>query len=657
MKKNSLLVILVPYIIGILIGHAIQIDWLISLSLWVSAFLLLIILTSYGRKKYHYRFWISINTITAFLFMGLLNYNLNNQRVLSNHFSEFYVSYDQIIGKIIDYQEGSGNFDKVILSTEQLLKSSTKKEQPIRGKLLCYIEKGEVKYSLGDYVQIKSDIIPIKNKNNPGEFDAEKFWAIRGITEMSFVRQNSILKLESTSNFHTIWYKSREYLKKIIAENISAENQGLVVALTLGDKSEITQENKENFSNAGAMHVLAVSGMHVGILLFFLEVIFKRIKVLRQKNLYLIIAIFFLWMYAFLTGLPASVFRAVLMFSILAIGKLLGKNTFSLQSIFASALIILIINPLLIYDVGFQLSYLAVVGISVFFQPISNLILVKNKWLKRLWEGTALCFAAQIGTVPISLYYFNQFPNYFLLSNVVVLVFAWFAMISAVVFMIFHFVPYLSTILALITDYIFGGFKYLIDWINKLPFVISTGFTPSVLHIVIIYSLLILVMVLWNRKNLRNFNLGITILFFSCVGLVVDREQKKFSNELIIMNDRNKIIILKENGQLYAFFDPKYANQKGIDFLIHGYEIKNGVTSKVIPIEIGKKITSDSFTAENYREGLALHYRDKNLFLQTFSKTLTAFESYDIVTGSWSQQKANIPSTYSINEAALIFKN
>src|SRR5690554_7689202 len=322
--------------------------------------------------------------MVLFFLSGMLGYHFKVISSYEYEFSEIYLANDQLLGEIIEFQKGENEFDKAIIEVKKVIKPHT--EALAQGKLLCYIRTSNSDLKEGSVILFQPDIQPIKNKNNPGEFNAEQYWKIKGISTIAFTTDENIEVLGQAKTFNSFWTNSRNYLANIVEQYIDEENQGLVIALSLGDKSNLSMEKRDHFANAGAMHVLAVSGMHVGILLWFIELIFKSFKFLRKRNLYIYFALISLWCFAFLTGMSASVVRAVMMFSIMGFGQLMGKKFFGLQAIFASALLLLIFNPLILFDIGFQLSYLAVIGISLFYRPIVN---VFHSSYKRSEEHTS----------------------------------------------------------------------------------------------------------------------------------------------------------------------------------------------------------------------------------------------------------------------------
>lgn len=656
MIKSSIFAALSAFLIGIFIANLLDIHWVLIFTIWATLLFTLIILLTFGEKVLFFRKWISWNIILVLFFSGMLGYQLKMPTSYEQDFNSLYLENDQLIGRIIDFQEGKVEYDKAIVSVQQIIKPHS--NVYAQGQLLCYIKSSTSQISEGSVVLLKPDIQPIENKNNPGEFDAVKYWKVKGISTISFLGDEDITELGFINSFSGFWTRSRAYLVNVIKENISEENQGLVVALTLGDKSKLSIEKRNHFANAGAMHVLAVSGMHVGILLGFLQWIFFLIKPLRKRNLYLYFALILIWAFAFLTGMSASVARAVTMFSILAIGQLMGKKFFSLQAIFASAFLLLIFNPLYLFDIGFKLSYLAVLGIAFFYRPIVKLVHFRYKVLNYFWQGTTIGIAAQIGTIPLTLYYFNQFPNYFFLTNIGLLILASIALISVVVFLIFHAVPYLVDWLAYLVNFIYDTLTNFIKWINSLPGEVSTGFTPSIFQVVMMYLFIGLTFYFWHNRKLKAFRFGITILFVLGLSLIANREHNKSKEELIVLNHYRKSVLFKAGRNLYFIYDDSHSTtQKQIDFLLSGYENSVGLKATTLPLNEGEELElAEDLYFQSSKNGWLINYENQKYFLANRIVGEFKSEEYSLVKGAWNPYLESDAIDLNTTKKALIIK-
>lgn len=637
LRKSSILLLLIAFSLGIILASFTAIHWVIIFTCWITFAFTYGVTIAYGEQVLFFRKWINWNIMVLFFLSGMLGYHFKVISSYEYEFSEIYLANDQLLGEIIEFQKGENEFDKAIIEVKKVIKPHT--EALAQGKLLCYIRSSNNDLKEGSIILFQPDIQPIKNKNNPGEFNAEQYWKIKGISTIAFTSDENIEVLGQAKTFNSFWTNSRNYLANIVKQYIDEENQGLVIALSLGDKSNLSMEKRNNFANAGAMHVLAVSGMHVGILLAFLHFIFQKISFLRKRNLYLYTALILLWCFAFLTGMSASVVRAVAMFTLLAIGQIKGHRFFGLQAIFASALFLLIFNPLFIFDIGFQLSYLAVIGISLFYRPILGLFHSRYKIINWFWQGTAVGIAAQIGTVPLSLLYFNQFPNYFFITNIGLLILAGVALISVVLLFLLHFIPWIVDVLAYIVNTIFDILNSFIVWVNSLPGEVSTGFTPHPLHVLLIYVGIGFSLYQWRKGNVKFFKIGILLLFISAVALIFNREYNKSKEELVVLNHYEKVILLKGNQSLHVLYDgEKRPSLSSLDYLINGYENATGIKAIKTPVPKDIQVQfSDQINFAHTKDGMAIAYYGKKYLLANRINKKVLNSDYELIKGQWNQ--------------------
>ena len=349
------------------------------------------------------------------------------------------------------------------------------------GQVILYIAKDSAALALqrGTTLLVSTAIGRPQPNGNPEEFDYGNYLRRQGIGGTGYVPAGEWRCIsQQTDNFSIrgIADDCRNYLLSVYRKmGLSGNEFGMLAALTLGYKDALTPELRESFSTTGASHVLAVSGLHVGIIYavlnWLLSLVFRKSK--RNERLRSALIIVFLWFYAFITGLSPSVMRATVMFSFMALGGLLGRKSQTYNTIFLSAFVLLLYRPTLLFDVGFQLSYSAVLAI-IYFQPrIVGLLYIKQRWLRWAWELTAVSLAAQIGTAPLSVYYFHQFPTYFLLSNFVVIPAATLILYTAILLFVVAWIPYLGLAVAWILNAILKSMYFLITCIESLPHALS----------------------------------------------------------------------------------------------------------------------------------------------------------------------------------------
>jgi competence protein ComEC len=301
----------------------------------------------------------------------------------------------------------------------------------------------------GDRLFFNGVLRPLPTSTNPDAFDYGLYLQNNGISAQAFLStKDMLITTPNRFDYRTLPAKIRNKCLSIFRKSgISEPALTIVQALLLGDRSDMDRETQERFIKSGAIHLLAVSGLHVGILYMilgsFLSLFFKPSHVIS-----ILLSLGFLFSYAFITGFSPSVSRAALMFAVIHIGRATNRNANIYNSLCVSATLLLLINPLFLFHVGFWLSHLAVLGIITFYPYINGLITFRFMVWRHLWSLMALSLAAQITTLPVSLYTFGAFPTWFLLSNLLMLPLVAPILLLAIANLLFSFSPVISSILA-----------------------------------------------------------------------------------------------------------------------------------------------------------------------------------------------------------------
>ncbi|MFW5721544.1 MAG: ComEC/Rec2 family competence protein, partial [Bacteroidota bacterium] len=353
----------------------------IDLPLWIIlsilfCIILIIVLTKQTQYFFTNRVWGLFVSVFIFLFGMQL---VKNKQKAQPHFEQAENTY---IATIIENPTEKKNSFQIVLTVSYLKDSCGLHRK--HGKILAYFEKDSIVKNLhfGDQLIIKSYINPIKHNGNPNTFNYKKYLSFQEIYHQAYIKSESFKTIDRDKGFSIMLFsnKIRNKLLNIYRQNeITGDEFAVLSALTLGYKQELNPEIRSAFSSSGAMHILAVSGLHVGII----YIILTRLLFFLQRNKYgkilqSLIIIILLFFYAFLTGLSSSVLRATLMFAILGFGKMFVRQTNIYNTIFVSAFVMLLANPYSITDVGFQLSYLAVFSIIFFYPKIYSLIKVNH---------------------------------------------------------------------------------------------------------------------------------------------------------------------------------------------------------------------------------------------------------------------------------------
>lgn len=432
---------------------------------------------------------------------------------------------------------------------------------PEKKKVVAYFQKDIEARNLtpGDEVVFYSTIQPFKNLNNPGDFDYERYMNNKGYAGSTYISENSWDRTGRINyNITTLSQQFRlKALKRYEKYDLSSEAFSFLSALTLGYKDDLSQEVKESFQASGTSHILAVSGMHVAIVYAVLAFVLSFItKIFRRKSIMYYLIIIALWIYASLTGMSPSVVRATIMLTIALWGLATSNRVDSYNILAASAFYILLLKPLQLYDVGFQMSFAAVLSILYFNPRIGRLVEPQSKFLKYIWGLATLSISAQIGVLPITLYYFGTFPTYFFIANILI--------VPAIAIVVYTLVTLLtvSTLLILKIDFfttITSSIKWVLEqivsYILKTASIIESLPASQIQDIqftgfqVLISASIIISAILFSKNKKPKYAivlLSFILIFTSSVSL---SHLKPNDNYIVVYNTpgRNDISLLIDN--------------------------------------------------------------------------------------------------------------
>lgn len=387
--------------------------------------------------------------------------------------------------KIIDKQQFTSKFYCAVVVKQPEEKPKSWKSQLMvldsvgnkSFELLAYFQKDSLKHppQMGDLIALSSNIQRIKNSDSsPIDFDYAGYMEKQGIYYQTYIKSNSYSLIEEGYEKGLVYYgnKIRTYLINIYRSfDFDDKQLAVLEALTLGYKSDLDMETKSAFQSSGAMHVLAVSGLHTGIIMLITGALLSFMnRTRRGKIIKCAIVLSVIWLFAAITGFSSSVNRAAVMFSIMSIGEATGRNTTTYNSLAVSCFILLFYNPYLIFNVGFGLSYLAVLSI-VAFNPLFQKVeySVTNPVLKYILGILLVSIAAQIGTSVLSICTFGQFPMYFLLTNIIVIPVAYVIMMLAIALLITSSFYWVGYGVFWLLKHTLSFMVWSVTWIESLP--------------------------------------------------------------------------------------------------------------------------------------------------------------------------------------------
>lgn len=461
-----------PLVGGVVCGDAFP--YVLPFGVWIAGFIFLIGLYLLCRHRNAY---CGLFGVAVFLFLFGIGCSLVSLQLRQAEFDfsepKNVPVYQVTLTEKPEMKKRSILFHAVLqgeVQEDTLLRISGEK------KFLLYFPIDSVACSLkrGDKLLISAHLSPPTNNGNPDEFDYARYLLRKGVSGTAYVPAGHWRKIgyDSSLNFRQAALDYREKVVSLYRKiGFRGDELAVLSALTVGDKDELSEEIMETYSVAGASHVLALSGLHIGFIyalfLFLLSPLWKKWSYLKPFLLLLIIL--FLWGFAFFTGLSSSVVRAVMMCSILILSTLQLQKPLTLNTLAATAFLMLLYKPVWLFDVGFQLSFCAVAAIVLLQPKLYGLWQVKNVILRKVWGLITVSVAAQIGTAPLVMLYFSNFSTHFLLTNIVVIPWVSLIMYSAVLLLLLTPFSVLQQAFADVLAALVHIQNVFLQWIEQLP--------------------------------------------------------------------------------------------------------------------------------------------------------------------------------------------
>ncbi len=511
--------LLLPFLAGILtaIHSEIQIPHLEYILIGLFNVIALFLLIKGLNFSYNYS-WVfgTIVTITLF-FCGCRLTLMNTDKLKTNHFSNFQNAelYKVKINSTSLEKERSYKISADVEAVKQ-----NGKWINTSGKAMCYFKKDSASKNIhyGDCIILKIKFSDIKLPQNPYEFNYKRFLSYHNIYQQAYIPSGNwrSLGINKGNTIISYSYSLREYLLNIYRENkITGDEFAVGSALVLGYTDDLDQDLISAYASSGALHVLSVSGLHVGIIyIIFNYLLFFLDKFKHGRFIKMVLLLFILWFYAILTGLSPSVLRSAAMFTFIVVANTWKKDANIFNTLTASCFGLLLYNPYLIMDVGFQLSYLAVFGI-VTIQPWLYEKWQPKTWLPdQIWVIISVSIAAQLATFPLGLLYFHQFPNYFLFSNLIVIP------VSTLIlgYGLLMFVLGKISAIGIACGKIFSGLVWFLNesvyTVDKAPGALIQGISINILETWIIYAVLIFLITFFYKKQAAYLFASLSLMVF-----------------------------------------------------------------------------------------------------------------------------------------------
>ena len=556
-------------IIGILIAYYFPFDIRFSLGITLALLVVLGFLFSYQKKPTSTLFGViaALTTIS----LGALIYQQGQPKNSSSHYSKL-AAENQVLWQL--------KIKEVLKPTSfaqrymAIVKNANNEVATANVLLNKKLDTTTILLQVDDGIWVNSEIIATNPPINPYQFNYKNYLEQLGIYHQINIDSKDYFISESkVTSIYGLAAKTRNHiLEKLRKVDFGIEEFGVIQALLLGQRSDISQETYDNYKKAGAVHILAVSGLHIGILLLLIQFLLRPLRNLPKGNtIILVISVILLWGFAFIAGLSASIIRACTMFTFIAYALSLNRpsNTFNILSL-SLFFILLFINPNLLFHVGFQMSYAAVFAIVWIYPLLQKLWFPKNKIVRYLWQLLTVSASAQLGVLPISLFYFHQFPGLFFISNLLIIP------ILGIILGMGIAVIILSLINSL-PDWLVWIFNKLIQWMNTVvdrvaqqeAFIFKSISFDGV-QLVLAYVLIILLVTLLTKRTFKNIAFFLISLLSFQLWTSYSSYTANNQKDVLVLHQTKNTILLSRNGSRLTVLTGNSERTKSI---INDYKI------------------------------------------------------------------------------------
>ena len=617
-KKAPFLRLLLPFIAGIVLQWHLQTDIKI---LWAILVISLLVVLGFFLIPFFEKYKLSaisgLAIIALFISVGGLLAWYKNITNDESWFGKNYTADDALILTLLENPVEKTKSYKANASVDYLVSKDSAIKT--RGTIIVYFKKDSSvsKLEYGSQVIISKSLQEIKNSGNPGGFDYKRYSLFQGITHQVYLKENEfdILPEENKTRFNEFIFDSRKKVLNILRKNIKGEKElGLAEALLIGYKDDLDKTLVQSYSNTGVVHVIAISGLHLGLIYWLLlQATFLLNKRKNIKWLRPVLIIAGLWLFSFLAGAQPSIVRSAVMFTCIVGAEWISRKSSIYNTLAFSAFLLLCYNPYWLWDVGFQLSYTAVLSIVIFMQPIYNWFYVKNKALDFLWKLNAVTLAAQILTLPVSIYHFHQFPNYFLFTNFVAVPLSSVILIGEIFLCAISFIPQVAAFTGKILSWLIWLMNTYVERIEMLPFALLDGLQISIVQAIFLLAAIagLGYWLLEKTKIALRYGLAAMLIFFGIrsVSFIKANNQQK----LIVYNVPQKQAIDIIDGRKYFFVGD---TDLLADDFVRNFHIK--------PARVLNRIEEGQALKNYFQSGNMIQYNHKKILLIDDNSTFMA---------------------------------
>ncbi len=570
--------LLIPLIAGILIQYYFVLP---PAKIIIPGITLIVLLVIFRFLPLIYRFRFSgvpgIFIALIMLFLGMFLTRQKDIRSEITWYGNFHDSSSYILATLSEPPIEKAKSYKVLATVESIIKKDS--AYRTKGSILLYFAKdsGDDVPKYGDRIIISKQPQEIKNSGNPGAFNYARYSAFQQLFQQLYLKKSDWVLIGHTipNDYNSYIFDARQKILDILDKYVPGNDEkAIAIALLIGYKIDLDKDLVQAYSNAGVVHLIAISGMHMAIIYSVLVWIFSKVPLVRNSKVtQLALILFCLWFFALLTGASGSVLRSAVMFSFIAIGLAVNKKTTIYNSMATSAFVLLCYNPYLLWDVGFQLSYFAVLGIVISQRYIANWFYLKNKILNSVWQLTSVSLAAQLFTFPICIYYFHQLPLLFLVSNLIAIPLSTIALWACIILVIISPLQLFAIFCGKIIFVVIWLINHTVLFINSIPFSLWDNISLTVANTIVLYLVVCSFLYWLIKKEKVAFKFALLSLLLFSFMLSANFLQAWGQKKIIVYNVPNHKAIDFVSANKYQFLGDSDLENEGV---LKNFHLKPG---------------------------------------------------------------------------------
>jgi competence protein ComEC len=571
-------------ITGLILGHYLNLSHCELWYLLAGGISLLCVVYFISNRFLNPRFYFALTGFLVIVFIGIARVGFTKDTLLKNHYTRFLNDKTTEILSIKNILKPSKNYNKYEVSIHQI------NDKKVIGKIILNIKKDSLNSDLeiGQFIFTDAKIIAVEAPKNPYQFDYKKYLENQHIYNQIYTNFDAVKILEKRQI--SIYSLAGNFRKKVINtlinKGLKGDELAVVKALLLGERNQISASLRENYAAAGAIHILAISGLHIGIIMMLISFVLKPLESLKRgKTIKLILIILSLWIYAIIAGLSPSVLRATTMFTAVSISLFSNRKNDIYNVLALSAFLLLLLNPSYLFKVGFQMSYLAVIAIVTIQPKLANLWHPKQKFINYFWQLICVSTAAQIGVLPLSLFYFHQFPGLFFVTNTVVIPLLGLILGYGLFIILLASINLLPAILVAYYQHIIHYLNVFITWVAHQEGFLFKNISFSFLMMFASYLIILSgYFLIHNKKPINILWFCLSIISLQSV-LFYETYTSSNSHQFIVFDTYKNPLIAIKNGKNLQLI----ANDGANEYVLKNYLIGSGLKN-ILPPEKEKNL-------------------------------------------------------------------